>query len=85
MQSFYLQDKIGQTNMQLSVVLFDWKPRFLKHFLFKLLITEVCRFVFSFQKVFDQSTKQDEVFELVSKPVVDKWVDNWTAFLGTIS
>ena len=25
-----------------------------------------------FQKVFDQSAKQDEIFESVSKPVIDK-------------
>ncbi|KAK2187568.1 hypothetical protein NP493_161g00027 [Ridgeia piscesae] len=36
---------------------------------------------FSFQKVFDQSTKQDEVFELVSKPVVDNVLEGYN---GTI-
>ena len=32
-----------------------------------------------FDQLFDQQTKQDEVFEAVAKPVIDKWV---TSFLS---
>jgi hypothetical protein len=33
-------------------------------------------FYFRFEKVFDQQSKQDEIFEHVAKPVADKYVKN---------
>jgi len=34
-----------------------------------------CSVFASFQKVFDVQTKQDEVFEAVARPVIDKLVN----------
>ena len=31
-------------------------------------------YAFRFEKVFEQKTKQDEIFEYVARDVVDKWV-----------
>lgn len=39
-----------------------------------LLLSCFIMIYFRFEHVFDQSTKQDEIFDIVSKPVIDKYV-----------
>jgi hypothetical protein len=35
---------------------------------------KLCSFLFRFEKIFDQQSQQDEVFDAVAKPVIDKYV-----------
>ena len=44
---------------------------YLIHFV-KVPCTIMCIFCYRFEKVFEQKTKQDEIFDNVGKPVIDK-------------